>query len=226
MSDIEVRLEVCDDAEGASRRGAALIAAAARDAVAARGAAALAVSAGRTPWRMMAALGDEDVPWDQLTVWQVDERVAPQGDEDRGLTHLLASLPHPVRLVEMPVDGDADALEAHAAAYAAGLPSRFDLVHLGLGADGHTASLVPGDPVLEVDDRDVAVTGEYQGRRRMTLTFPVLDRARAVLFLATGAEKAEPLRLLLARDPSIPAARVRAAEQVAVVDRAAFDTDP
>jgi len=101
--------------------------------------------------------------------------------------------------------------------------ARFDLVHLGIGDDGHTASLVPGDPVLEVDDRDVAITGAYQGRRRMTLTYPVLDRARSVLFLVTGEEKAEPLRKLLARDPGVPAARVSAPDQLAVVDQAALE---
>jgi 6-phosphogluconolactonase/glucosamine-6-phosphate isomerase/deaminase len=122
----------------------------------------------------------------------------------------------------MPVDGNDDGLGARAATYASGLPARFDIVHLGLGEDGHTASLVPGDPVLDVHDRDVAITAPYRGRRRMTLTFNVLDEARLVLFLATGGGKAEPLRKLLARDDSIPAARVRAAEQVAIVDEAAL----
>jgi 6-phosphogluconolactonase len=170
---------------------------------------------------MFAALADEDVPWDRLGIWQVDERVAPRGHDDRSLTHLLASLPVGEHVHPMPVDGDPGDLDAHAVAYAAGLPARFDLIHLGLGDDGHTASLAPGDPVLEVHDRDVALTEEYRGRRRMTLTYPVLDRARQVLFLATGPVKAEPLRLLLARDPSIPAARVQAADQWAIVDAAA-----
>jgi 6-phosphogluconolactonase len=219
MSDI--RLEVCADEEEAARDGAAVLAAAARDAVAARGTAAIAVSAGRTPWRMIALLGEEDVPWTELGIWQVDERVAPRDHDDRGLKHLLAALPHPVHVAAMPVDGDESTLEAHAAAYAAGLPARFDLVHLGLGADGHTASLVPGDPVLDVHDRDVAISGPYQGRLRMTLTFPVLNRARAAMFLVTGEEKAEAVRKLLARDTSIPAARVQTPEQLVIVDRAA-----
>ena len=220
--DIDVRLEVQPDPTSAARRGAAVMAAAARDAVAERGTCAIAVSGGRTPWQMFAALTDQDVPWDVVGIWQVDERIAPRGHEDRGLTHLLASLPSFAHVHEMPVDGDDNGLEARAATYAAGLPARFDLVHLGLGGDGHTASLVPGDPVLDVRDRDVAITAPYRGRRRMTLTFPVLDEARLVLFLATGRSKAEPLRALLARDGSIPAARVRAAEQVAIVDDAAL----
>jgi 6-phosphogluconolactonase len=217
----DVRLEVCADAEEAAHRGAAALAAAARDAVAARGTAAIALSAGRTPWRMIELLGDEEVPWAELGFWQVDERVAPRDHDDRGLKHLLAALPHPVHVAEMPVDGDEGVLEAHAAAYAAGLPARFDLVHLGLGVDGHTASLVPGDPVLDVHDHDVAISGPYQGRLRMTLTFPVLDAARAAMFLATGEEKSEAVRELLARDTSIPAARVRTPEQLVIVDRAA-----
>ncbi len=217
-----VRLEALPDAAAAARRGAELIAAAAREAVAERGGCAIAVSGGTTPLPMFAALADQDVPWDELGIWQVDERIAPRGHEDRNLTHLLASLPRRARVHEMPVDGDDDGLDARATTYASGLPARFDLVHLGLGDDGHTASLVPGDPVLDVHDRDVGITGMYQGRRRMTLTLPALDEARSVLFLVTGEEKAEPLRKLLARDQTIPAALVQAADQLAIVDRAAL----
>jgi 6-phosphogluconolactonase len=217
-----VRLEALPDAAAAARRGAELIAAAAREAVAERGGCAIAVSGGTTPLPMFAALADHDVPWDELGIWQVDERIAPRGHEDRNLTHLLASLPRRARVHEMPVDGDDDGLNARATTYASGLPARFDLVHLGLGDDGHTASLVPGDPVLDVHDRDVAITGMYQGRRRMTLTLPALDEARSVLFLVTGEEKARPLRKLLARDQTIPAALVQAADQLAIVDRAAL----
>jgi 6-phosphogluconolactonase len=221
---VEVRLETLPDAEAAARRGAELIAAVAREAVRERAGCAIAVSGGSTPVPMFRTLADEDVPWDALGIWQVDERIAPRDDEDRNLTPLLASLPHSARVHEMPVDGDAEGLDARAATYASGLPARFDLVHLGIGEDGHTASLVPGDAVLEVHDRDVAITRAYQGRRRMTLTYPVLDRARSVLFLVTGGEgKAEPLRKLLARDPNIPAARVSAPDQLAVVDQAALE---
>jgi 6-phosphogluconolactonase len=217
-----VRLEALPDAAAAARRGAELIAAAARETVAERGGCAIAVSGGTTPLPMFAALADQDVPWDELGIWQVDERIAPRGHEDRNLTHLLASLPRRARVHEMPVDGDDAGLDARATTYASGLPARFDLVHLGLGDDGHTASLVPGDPVLDVHDRDVAITGMYQGRRRMTLTLPALDEARSVLFLVTGEEKARPLRKLLARDQTIPAALVQAADQLAIVDRAAL----
>jgi 6-phosphogluconolactonase len=224
---IRIAVDVEDDATGVARRAAAILAAACRASVTARGSCAIAVSGGTTPWVMFGALANEDVPWAALGIWQVDERIAPSGHDDRGLTHLVGALPAPgrARVHAMPVDDldpDEDgALEAAAAAYAAELPERFDLIHLGLGADGHTASLVPGDAALEVRDRPVAITAAYQGRRRMTLAFPVLDRARHILWVATGASKAEPLRLLRARDPSIPASRVAAFDQLAVVDRAA-----
>jgi len=203
--------EVVADAEAAAVRGAALIAAAAARAIAERGSFRLAVSGGHAPWRMFALLGERPIDWPAVELFQVDERVAPEGDDDRNLTHLIASLPAPAlgRLRPMPV-GDAD-LDAAAASYAAELPERLDLVHLGLGPDGHTASLVPGDPVLDVTDRAVAVTGVYQGRRRMTLTYPAIEAAREVLWLVTGDDKREPLAKLRAGDGSVPAGRVRAA---------------
>src|SRR5947209_6255990 len=103
----------------------------------------------------------------------------------------------------------------------AGTPAVLDLAHLGLGPDGHTASLVPGDPVLDVTDADVALTGIYQGRRRMTLTYPILNRSRRVLWLVTGASKADMLARLLRADPTIPAGRIRQDQAVVLADRAA-----
>jgi 6-phosphogluconolactonase len=224
---VQVRVEVADDVAGVARHGAADIGGAAREAVGARGWCAIAVSGGRTPWAMFAALADEEIPWSSVDVWQVDERVAPRGDDDRGLTHLETTLPGSAqaRLHPIPVDdvdpADEEALAATAAAYARTLPPRFDLIHLGLGDDGHTASLVPGDPALEVRDRDAAVVGAYQGRRRITVTLPVLDRARRILWIVTGTDKSGPLAKLLARDPSIPASLVAAPDQLAIVDRSA-----
>jgi 6-phosphogluconolactonase len=219
---VTVRVEALPDEAAAARRGADVIASAARAAVDERGGCAIALSGGATPRPMFAALAEADVRWDALGIWQVDERIAPRGDADRTLTYLLALLPPAARIHEMPVDGDPNGLEARAAAYAAGLPARFDVVHLGIGDDGHTASLVPGDPVLVVHDRDVALTGMYEGRRRMTLTYPALERARSVFFLIAGANKAPALQKLLARDPSVPATGVRVADQLAIVDQAAL----
>jgi 6-phosphogluconolactonase/glucosamine-6-phosphate isomerase/deaminase len=207
-----LELEVVASAAEAGERVAALVG---ERVAAAEGAFALALS--KAPPALLTGLA-ESLPWERVVVYQVDERVAPAGSPDRNLTALLASLPAD-RLRPLPAD-DRD-LEAAARRYAAELPAQLDLVHLGLGEDGHTASLVPGDPVLEIDDRLVAVTGEYQGRRRMTLTYPALDAAREVVWLVTGEEKRDALGRLLARDPSIPAAGVVAPRQLVVADAAA-----
>lgn len=201
-------------------------------AVAGHGRFVMAVSGGHTPWQVLLALAKEPVPWNEVHVAQVDERVAPAGDPDRNLTHLRESLlDHallpPGQIHAMPVEEDD--LEAAAASYArllqqtAGSPPVLDLVHLGLGPDGHTASLVPRDPVLDVADRDVALTGVYQQRRRMTLTYPMLNRSRRVLWLVTGTEKAEMLVRLQSGDVSIPAGRVRRDEALVLADRAAAE---
>jgi 6-phosphogluconolactonase len=211
-------LVVLPDAKAVARRGAEEVLAAARDAVERAGSFAIALSGGRTPRAMLEDLAELDVPWARTGIWQVDERVAPDGHPDRNLSGLLAALPPVAREVVRAMPVTADDLDAAAARYAAGLPERFDLVHLGLGEDGHTASLVPEDPVLDIADRDVAVTGEYRGRRRLTLTYPALDRSPFVLWLVTGRDKAAALARLLAADPSIPAGRVRAARQLVLAD--------
>ncbi len=229
-----MKVEVLPDATAVAARAARLVAAEARGAVAARGRFVLAVSGGRTPWQMLRALAGEDVPWQAVDLFQVDERVAPAGHPDRNLRHLLetpiAAVRPPPRLHAMPVE-DRD-LPAAAARYArdleaaAGSPPELDLVHLGLGADGHTASLVSGDPVLQVADADVAITGAYQGRLRMTLTFPALDRARSILWVVTGGDKAAMLARLRQGDRSIPAGRVRADRAVLLADAAAAACPP
>jgi len=219
-----VRIEALVDADAVAQVGAAFTAGEARAAVAARGRFIMAVSGGHTPWAMLRALADQPVPWADVHIVQVDERVAPDGHPDRNLTHLreslLAHCPlRPEQVYAMPVE--AANVEVASEQYAttlrqiAGAPPVLDLVHLGLGPDGHTASLVPGDPVLDVTDADVAVTGPYQGRRRMTLTYPILNRAHRIVWLVTGREKADMLARLYEADGSIPAGRVR--QQAAVV---------
>jgi 6-phosphogluconolactonase len=210
--------EILPDADALARRAASLIAEAARDAVARRGRFLLATSGGATPWRMLRDLAAEDVPWGAVHLFQVDERVAPEGHPDRNLTHLRTSLlertPQPLAAIHaMPVE-ETD-LEQAARAYArtlraeAGAPPVLDLVHLGLGTDGHTASLLPGDPALLAADADVVATGPHQGRRRLTLTLPTLHGARRILWVVTGAEKAIVLARLLRGDRGIPAGLVR-----------------
>ncbi len=214
-------IEVHPDAAAVARRAAQTIGSHARAAVAARGAFSFAVSGGRTPWSMFALLGEQGIDWSSTTIFQVDERVAPDGDASRNLTHLLQSLPEPARarLRPMPVV-EAD-LQAAARAYARLLPERLDLVHLGLGPDGHTASLVPGDPALDVLDRDVTISGPYQDQLRMTLTYPPLDRARARLWVITGEDKREALPRLRQGDRSIPAGRVEREDSLILADAAA-----
>ena len=226
-----MEIEVLPDADAVARRAAQLFAAAAREAVAARGRFSMAVSGGHTPWQMLRLLGSEDVPWPGIDVFQVDERIAPDGDPDRNMTHLRASLLAaapipPAQLHAMDV-GAADAVAAaqrYATELAAvcGTPPVLDLVHLGLGPDGHTASLVPGDAVLGVHGADVALTaGTYQNRRRMTLTYPTINRARTILWVVTGAEKVDALRKLRAADTSIPGGRVRQERAHLLADQAA-----
>jgi 6-phosphogluconolactonase len=225
-----MKIEVFPDDEATARAAAKFIAAEACAAVAARGRFVMAVSGGHTPWIMLRALGNEALPWERVHVVQVDERVAPAGHPDRNLTHLRESLLdhspiRPEQIHAMPVESPN--LEAAATQYAsvlceiAGSPPTLDLIHLGLGPDGHTASLVPGEPVLNVTGADVAVTSIYQGRRRMTLTYPIINRARRILWLATGSEKVGMLARLRKGDLSIPAGRVCRDRAVIFADRAA-----
>jgi 6-phosphogluconolactonase len=225
-----MQIEVLADADSTARAAAAFIAADARAVVADRGRYVMAVSGGRTPWLMLRALASEDVPWERVQVMQVDERVAPAGHPDRNLTHLQESLLQhaplrPEQIHGMPVESSD--LEAAAAQYAltlhdiAGSPPVLDLAHLGLGPDGHTASLVPGDPILNVNDREVGITAIYQGRRRMTLTYPTLNRSRRILWVVTGTDKTEMLARLLNGDTSIPAGRIERDNATVLADRAA-----
>ena len=232
ISELPMKIEILADAAVVAQEAAKLIAIEARSSVAARGRFIVAVSGGHTPWQMLRALANEDVPWKSVHVVQVDERIAPAGDPDRNFTHLRESLlehaPLPAnQIYAMPVE-EAD-IEAAARSYArmleqiAGTPPVLDLAHLGLGPDGHTASLVPNDSVLNVADRDVALTGLYQNHRRMTLTYPMLNRSRRILWVVTGNDKVEALGRLCRADPSIPAGRIRQEQALVMADRAAVE---
>jgi 6-phosphogluconolactonase len=215
-------LEVFPDPAAVAARAAGHVASLASAAVAAGSRFSFAVSRGQTPWAMFRALAAADMPWASAELFQADERVAPAGDPDRNLTHLRESLgAAAVRVHPMPVEEED--LAAAASAYAAALPGRFDLVHLGLGPDGHTASLVPGDPVLDETSALVAVTLPYQGHRRMTLAYPALARAARILWRVTGADKQQPLARLLSGDRSIPAGRVRAGHSLVMADAQAAE---
>ena len=225
-----MKIEMLPDADAVARKGTEIIAAAARAGVKERGRFTVALSGGRTPWQMLSLLSKQEVPWREVNVVQVDERVAPEGDPDRNLTHIYESLLEhtPLKreqIYAMPVE--MPDLERAAKNYSeilkriAGVPPVLDLVHLGLGPDGHTASLVPGDPVLNVTDSDVALTDSYQGRRRMTLTYPILNRARSILWIITGQDKPEALARLRDGDETIPAGRIQRENALLLADEAA-----
>ena len=227
-----MKITIRADAASAAQAAAKIIAAESRAAIAARGRFIVAFSGGNTPRHMLSVLAGEDVPWDGVHVVQVDERVAPAGHPDRNLTQLRESLLEhaslrPEQLYVMPVESSD--LRTAAISYAAtlrelaGSPPVLDLAHLGLGTDGHTASLVPGDHVLEITNADVAVTGVYQGRSRMTLTYPMLNRSRRILWLVTGSKKADMLLRLRDGDVTIPAGRISRAHAQVLADQAAAE---
>lgn len=217
-------VEVHGDNELAER-AAEWIAARIETAIAARGRFTLAVSGGSTPAAMFDALSRLPLPWTEVHLFQVDERVAPDGDPDRNLGDLRVNLLDRVPVCAHLMDVTAADLEDAARRYAAELRTVtgdgvLDVIHLGLGDDGHTASWPPGDPVIDIVGADVALTQPYRGRVRMTLTVPAVNRARDVMFLAAGAGKAEMVHKLATRDPGIPASRVRP-EATLLVDQSA-----
>lgn len=217
---MEHELVVVDDAASLAASAARFVAARMEEASGESGCFRFAVSGGSTPWAMFGQLVALSPEWESVELYQVDERIAPEGDPDRNLTHLRDALGgSPAKVIPMPVDDPHPASAAEE--YADLLPPRFDLLHLGLGPDGHTASLVPGDPVLEVSDALVGVTGTYQGHRRMTLTYPGIARAAQLVWLVSGEDKRDALRRLLDGDASIPAGRVEAGASTVFADRAA-----
>lgn len=209
-------IETARTAEEIATRAAERVAVLSRSAITERGVAHVAFSGGHTPGLMFAALVDMDIPWADVHIWQVDERVAPAGSPERNLTQLrqelLRRVPIPATNVH-PMPVEAPDLDQAAAAYAAELKALcdgvLDLVHLGLGDDGHTASWPPHDPVLDVRSVDVAVVGPFHGVKRMTLTPPAVNRARAIFFLVTGRDKNQVVSQLLSGNRALPAARVR-----------------
>jgi len=214
-----VKVVTVEDTEAAAAAAAGAIAETGRSAIAERGEFNLAVSGGQTPWKALELLAESDLDWSKTQLFQVDERIAPSGSPERNLTGIVLALPLECQAAVRPLPVGADDPEAAMRAYGERLPGRLDLIHLGLGTDGHTASLIPGDPVLDVIDRPVAMTsGEYQGTRRMTLTFPVIEAARELLFLVTGDEKRDALRSLLAGDTAIPAGRIGNDRAVVITD--------
>lgn len=192
----------------------------------------MAISGGRTPWEMLRHLAQAQLPWEQVHLFQVDERIAPEGHADRNLTQLYQAIAGTemaarLHIHPMPVN-DTDLAQA-AQRYADTLreitgDGCLDLIHLGLGTDGHTASLIPGDPVC--DEKQLAIactTHPYQGRQRMTMTYPMLNRAKRLLWIVTGSEKGDMLQQLLGQNPNIPAGKVAQTAALLYVDQAAIE---
>jgi 6-phosphogluconolactonase len=213
-------LQVLPDADTAARRAAEVIAGRLQRSVATRGQFCLALSGGSAAIEMFEALAAKSLPWSQVEIYQVDERVAPRASSHRNLTSIDEAFGGTeARIVAMPVDSDD--LASAAARYEAMLPASFDLVHLSLGLDGHTASLFAGDAALDEVNRDVACCVPHNGYSRVTLTFKGLSKAAEVLWLVTGAQKAAPLAHLCADDSPIPARRVPCERARIVTDAAA-----
>lgn len=224
-----MQIEVMSDPDSVARRAAAVIAEHARAAFAARGRFSVAISGGYTPHAMLRMLGREEVPWGGVHVFQVHARITPLGTQDSNLPKLREVLMEestmdPSQIYAMPTnsrDPNRDAANyAETLERISGRPPILDLVHLGLFADGHTASLFFGDDVLH-DTRDVAVTARKENRRRITLTFPLINRARSILWVVTGSDKTKALIQLETGDPSIPASGIRRDRVLVLADRAA-----
>ena len=226
-----MELRVLPDVTAVAKAAAQTVASRARSAVQSKGTFLLALSGGSTPWKMIEAISKESVPWDKVHIFQVDERVAPEGHQDRNLTQMIASLGShsaipAANIHPMPVNNpnlfEASTNYATEIADLVGDNKGIDLIHLGLGPDGHIASLVPNDSVLDEHDRAVAITGNtYQGRLRMTLTYPTINAANEILWLVTGASKLEMLGRLLEGDESIPAGRISTASSLIFADEEA-----
>lgn len=227
---MSMKIELFPSAEQVAEGAAAYLEQLIRKTLAEKKTFSMAISGGRTPWEMLKILSKAPLPWTRINLFQVDERVAPDGHVDRNLTQLFQAIegsPMVTRLQIFPMPVTAEDLEAGSQYYAELIHDitegeGLDLIHLGLGSDGHTASLVPRDGVL-VNERKVACTEEiYQGRIRMTLTYPLLNSAKRILWIVTGAEKQEMVHRLIKQDTSIPAGAVNQANALLMVDQAAF----
>jgi 6-phosphogluconolactonase len=216
-------LQVFEDPTALANAAAAYIADRAR-VVQARGATfTMALSGGKTPWVTFGTLAHEPLDWDAMRIYQVDERVVREDNDLRNLKNLRAAFSSTGAPI-VAMDVDSDDLEGACGRYAAELPEFIDLIQLGIGPDGHCASLVPGDPVLTVTEELVALSGPYQDTVRMTLTYPAIARADQLLWLISGDDKRDALAKLLVNDPSIPAGRVQASSSLVMADRAAAGT--
>jgi 6-phosphogluconolactonase len=225
-----MEIRTFESADEVAKEAANYIADRIRENIVLKGSFTMAISGGRTPWEMIKELAKEDLPWEKVFLFQVDERIAPDAHPDRNLTQLFKAIEGTKLVLNLnifPMRVTADNLDEACGEYADHIfrlteNGKFDLIHLGLGTDGHTASLVPGDSVLSIQDRSVAVTGDlYQGRHRMTLTYPLINQASKILWVVTGDEKAEMLKRLLHKDPTIPAGKINQQHAIVLTEESA-----
>ena len=186
---------------------------------------AVVLAGGRTPGAVYARLAAERYDWGTVDVFFSDERCVPPDHRDSNFRMAKEALLSrvPARVHRMPGETcDAAGYEKELrAVFGEGLPT-FDLVFLGLGTDGHTASLFPGDPALEESHR-LVVKVARPDHHRLTLTLPLLSASKLAVFLVSGAEKREALQRVLA-DEDLPAARVAARRVLIIADAAAAPT--
>lgn len=225
-----MEIRTFQSANEVAKEAAAYIADRIRENLTKKGFFTMAISGGRTPWEMIKELAQEDLPWEKVFLFQVDERIAPDGHQDRNLTQLFNTIQGTkmmTRLNIFPMQVIAEDLDHACQEYADHIKKitesgKLDLIHLGIGTDGHTASLIPGDDVLEVQDKNVALTSSpYQGRNRMTLTYPLINQAEKILWIITGEEKAEMLERLLQQDPKIPAGKISQSQAIILTEESA-----
>ncbi len=206
----------------------------AEEALAARGRFTLALSGGRTPralYEMLAKAGPAALPYDRLDVFWSDERAVPPDHRDSNyrlawevwLSHCLISM-HQVHRIRGEEDPEQEAIRYEQEIRAVlGDPPRFDIIFLGMGADGHTASLLPGAPPPPPGRLVVSAVAPVAPRRRVTFTPALIDLARRVLVLVTGSDKTEAVRRALTEPPSaeIPASLLRGPQVIWFLDAAA-----
>ncbi|MEX2122559.1 MAG: 6-phosphogluconolactonase [Woeseia sp.] len=220
------------DAAGAAQAAAEFIARRLTLAIEARARATLAISGGRSPWKMFECLAGHGVEWSAVHVFQVDERIVPVDHAERNWKRFLESPlsrrirdanrhPMPVAMVEKEDAELAIGDYSRTLNDFAGAPPVLDVVHLGIGADGHTASLFADDAPLHDTRHWVGVSRRHEGHRRLTLTLPVLNRAQSVVWFAVGASRRAVLARLHAGDPEIPASHVQRERAVCFTDLAA-----
>lgn len=222
-----MQINVYSSAEEVAHEAAKWISSLAKRKIESKGSFSFALSGGRTPWEMLAKLAQENLPWEKINLFQVDERIAPEGHKDRNLTQLFQVLQGTrlmTRLNIFPMHVISENLQEACEEYAQHIEritgnSMLDLIHLGMGTDGHTASLIPGDKVCDVGNQMIALTAQpYQGRQRMTMTYPLINQAENILWLITGEEKKEMLVRMLNKDPEIPAGKIKQDQAILMTD--------